>query len=161
MMIQCRFESIKGIKAHEWILRFLFGGAVCVFAGLMSKWFGREVGGLFLAFPAIFPASASLVESHERAHKARAGMDGTMRARTVAGIDAAGASIGCIGLAGFALLCWLPPAPPRPHRRLRAGHACLAAAVHRLLVAKEVADLPHATQQRPARLPRVLTVSLP
>jgi Protein of unknown function (DUF3147) len=107
MMIQCRFESIKGIKAHEWILRFLFGGAVCVFAGLMSKWFGREVGGLFLAFPAIFPASASLVESHERAHKARAGMDGTIRARTVAGIDAAGASIGCIGLAGFALLCWL------------------------------------------------------
>jgi hypothetical protein len=107
MMVQCRFESIKGIKAHEWILRFLFGGAVCVFAGLMSKSFGREVGGLFLAFPAIFPASASLVESHERAHKARAGMDGTLRARTVAGIDAAGASIGCIGLAGFALLCWL------------------------------------------------------
>jgi hypothetical protein len=30
-----------------------------------------------------------------------------MRGRTVAGIDAAGASIGCIGLAGFALLCWL------------------------------------------------------
>jgi Protein of unknown function (DUF3147) len=107
MMVQCRFESIKGIKAHEWILRFLFGGAVCVFAGLMSSWFGREVGGLFLAFPAIFPASASLVESHERAHKARAGMDGTLRGRTVAGIDAAGASIACIGLAGFALLCWL------------------------------------------------------
>jgi hypothetical protein len=107
MMIQCRFESIKGIEAHEWILRFLFGGAVCVFAGLMAKGFGREIGGLFLAFPAIFPASASLVESHERAHKARAGMDGTLRGRTVAAIDAAGASIGCIGLAGFALLCWL------------------------------------------------------
>ncbi len=107
MMVQCRFESIKGIKAHEWILRFFFGGAVCVVAGLIAKKWGPEIGGLFLAFPAIFPASASLVESHERAHKARAGMDGTLRGRTVAGIEAAGASIGCIGLAGFALLCWL------------------------------------------------------
>jgi hypothetical protein len=107
MMVQCRLEAIKGIKPHEWLLRFIFGGGVCVFAGLMAKWFGSEVGGLFLAFPAIFPAGASLVESHERAHKTRAGMDGTVRGRTVAGIEAAGAAIGCIGLAGFALLCWL------------------------------------------------------
>jgi hypothetical protein len=107
MMVQCRLESIKGIKAHEWIIRFFFGGAVCVLAGLVAKEWGPGVGGLFLAFPAIFPASASLVESHERAHKARAGIEGAIRGRTVAGIDAAGASIGCIGLAGFALLCWL------------------------------------------------------
>ncbi|HEY3703997.1 MAG TPA: DUF3147 family protein [Terracidiphilus sp.] len=106
-MVQVKFESIKGIKPHEWIIRFLFGGAVCVLAGLMSKGFGPEIGGLFLAFPAIFPASASLVESHEKQHKAKAGIDGTQRGHTVAGIDAAGASIGCIGLAGFALLCWL------------------------------------------------------
>ncbi len=106
-MIQCRGSAIKGIRPHEWILRFLFGGAVCVVAGLVAKWFGPEVGGLFLAFPAIFPASASLIESHERTHKARAGFDGTLRGRTVAGIDAAGASIGCIGLAGFAAACWL------------------------------------------------------
>ena len=107
MIAQIKFESIKGIKPHEWIVRFFFGGAVCIFAGLMSKWFGPEIGGLFLAFPAIFPASASLVEAHEKRHKARQGMDGTARGRTVAGIDAAGAAIGCIGLAGFALLCWL------------------------------------------------------
>lgn len=107
MMIQIKLESIKGIKPHEWIVRFLFGGAVCVFAGLMAKWFGPEIGGLFLAFPAIFPASACLVEAHEKQHKARVGLDGAQRGHTVAGIDAAGASIGCIGLAGFALVCWL------------------------------------------------------
>jgi hypothetical protein len=107
MMVQVKFESIKGIKPHEWIVRFLFGGAVCVFAGLMSKWFGPEIGGLFLAFPAIFPAGACLVESHEKQHKARAGIDGTQRGHTVAGIEAAGAAIGCIGLASFGLLCWL------------------------------------------------------
>jgi hypothetical protein len=106
-MVQCKFESIKGIKPHEWAIRFLFGGAVCVLAGLIAKKFGPEFGGLFLAFPAIFPAGASLVESHEREHKARVGLDGDMRGRTVAGIESAGAAIGCIGLAGFAVLCWL------------------------------------------------------
>ena len=107
MMVQCKLSAIKGILLHEWITRFLFGGAVCVFAGLMSKWFGPKIGGLFLAFPAIFPAGACLVEAHERKHKARAGFDGTQRGRTVAGIDAAGAAMGCFGLAGFAVVCWL------------------------------------------------------
>lgn len=105
MMVQCKFSAIKGILPHEWITRFVFGGAVCVFAGLMSKWFGPEIGGLFLAFPAIFPAGACLVEAHERRHKARAGFDGTQRGHIVAGIDAAGAAMGCVGLAGFALIC--------------------------------------------------------
>ena len=88
-------------------MRFVFGGGVCVAAGLISKRFGPEIGGLFLAFPAIFPAGASLLEAHERKHKARAGLDGTMRGRTVAGVDAAGTAMGCIGLMVFAVVCWL------------------------------------------------------
>ncbi|HWE85568.1 MAG TPA: DUF3147 family protein [Terracidiphilus sp.] len=107
MMAYPRFRAIKGIRPHEWILRFLFGGAVCVLAGLVAKKFGAGIGGLFLAFPAIFPASATLVEAHERRHKARSGFDGTRRGRTVASIDAAGTALGCIGLAGFAIVCWL------------------------------------------------------
>lgn len=107
MMVQCKFSAIKGILPHEWIVRFLFGGAVCVLAGLISKKWGPEIGGLFLAFPAIFPAGACLVETHERKHKARVCLDGTQRGHTVAGIDAAGAAIGCFGLASFAALCWL------------------------------------------------------
>jgi multisubunit Na+/H+ antiporter MnhG subunit len=39
-------------------------------------------------------------------HKARAGFDGTRRGRAVASIDATGAAIGCIGLAGFAIVLW-------------------------------------------------------
>ena len=107
MIVHARLAAIKGIRPHEWAIRFVFGGAVCVAAGLISKRFGPEVGGLFLAFPAIFPAGASLVEAHERKHKATAGLDGTKRGRTVAGVDAAGAAMGCIGLAGFAVVCWL------------------------------------------------------
>lgn len=107
MIVHSRLNAIKGIKPQEWIVRFAFGGGICVIAGLISRHWGAEIGGLFLAFPAIFPASASLVESHEQKHKARVGLDGTLRGRTVAGVDAAGASIGCIGLAGFAIACWL------------------------------------------------------
>lgn len=106
-MIQARFSAIKGIRPHEWAVRFLFGGLCCVAAGMIAKHFGPRIGGLFLAFPAIFPAGASLVAAHEKIHKARAGFDGTLRGRTVAAVDAAGAAIGCIGLAGFAIVCWL------------------------------------------------------
>src|SRR5579859_4967163 len=73
MIVQAKLESLKGIKPHEWVVRFLFGGAVCVIAGLIAKRFGPEIGGLFLAFPAIFPAGASMVEAHEKKHKARQG----------------------------------------------------------------------------------------
>ncbi len=107
MVVQAKFAALKGIALHEWAMRFLFGGIVCVLAGLISKRFGPGIGGLFLAFPAIFPASASLVEAHEKKHKARVGIDGTKRGRTVAGIDAAGTTLGCLGLAGFALTCWI------------------------------------------------------
>lgn len=107
MIVQPRFAAIKGIRPHEWIIRFVFGGAICVLAGWIAKHYGPAIGGLFLAFPAIFPASATLIEAHERMHKARAGFNGNRRGRIVAGIDAYGAMLGCIGLAAFALLCWL------------------------------------------------------
>ena len=106
-MIQAKLAALKGIKLHEAVLRFVFGGLVCVAAGMIAKRFGPGIGGLFLAFPAIFPAGATLVEAHEKTHKALAGFDGTNRGRSVAGIDAAGAAIGCIGLAGFAIVFWL------------------------------------------------------
>jgi len=107
MIVHARLSAIKGIKPHEWILRFVFGGAVCVIAGLIAQRFGPVIGGFFLALPAIFPASASLVEAHEKQHKARAGFDGTNRARIVAAIDALGTAMGCIGLAGFAFVFWI------------------------------------------------------
>jgi hypothetical protein len=87
-------------------VRFLFGGLSTVAAALIAKHFGPEVGGLFLAFPAIFPASASLVESHEIKRKAKVGLDGRNRGRMAASLDSQGASLGCIGLVGFAFVLW-------------------------------------------------------
>jgi len=69
--------------------------------GIGGKAYGPVVGGLFLAFPAIFPASASLIESHGRKRKNEIGADGTQRGRMAAAIDAAGAALGCIGLMIF------------------------------------------------------------
>ncbi len=48
-----------------------------------------------------------MVEAHEKRHKQQVGLDGTNRGRTVAGLDAVGAALGCFGLAGFAIICWL------------------------------------------------------
>lgn len=107
MVVQIKFASLKGIQPHEWLIRFVFGGAICVIAGVVSSHYGPAIGGLLLAFPAIFPAGASLVEAHERKHKARVGLDGAQRGRMVAGVEAIGASIGCIALACFAVFCWL------------------------------------------------------
>jgi hypothetical protein len=93
-------------KWYEYALRFLFGGLITAIAGIIAKEFGPEIGGLFLAFPAIFPASATLIEKHESEKKAQLGLKGTKRAAQAVSLAAAGASIGTIGLAAFALVIW-------------------------------------------------------
>jgi hypothetical protein len=77
-----------------------------VFAGIIAKKFGPTVGGLFLAFPAIFPASATLIESHEKEKKKRARLDPGIRPQNAIALDSAGSTMGAIGLFVFALLTW-------------------------------------------------------
>jgi hypothetical protein len=79
---------------------------VTALTGVIAKRWGPEIGGLFLAFPAIFPATATLIEKHERQKKERAGQNGTLRARAAAGLDVAGAAMGCMGLLAFAFVVW-------------------------------------------------------
>jgi hypothetical protein len=105
-MVSAQFSSLKDIRVHEYCVRFLFGGLCTVAAGLIAERFGAAVGGLFLAFPAIFPAGASLLEAHEKRKMAKAGLDGTNQGRAAASVDSAGASIGCIGLIAFATILW-------------------------------------------------------
>jgi hypothetical protein len=104
--IEVNWSSLKETKPHEYVVRFVFGGLTTVLAGLIAKRFGPAIGGLFLAFPAIFPASASLIESHEIKRKAKVGSDGRNRGRLAASLDSQGASLGCIGLMGFAFVVW-------------------------------------------------------
>src|SRR6202451_4741583 len=78
-----------------------------VVAGLIAARFGPVIGGLFLAFPAIFPASTPLMEKHVRERKEKAGLRGARRGKEAAALDAAGAALGSFGLAAFGLVIWL------------------------------------------------------
>jgi len=106
MRISLHWSALRKTQWHEYGVRFVFGGAITVIAGLIAKRFGPAVGGLFLAFPAIFPASATLVEKHEREKKKKAGIVATKRGRRAAALDAYGAALGSLGLLCFAAAVW-------------------------------------------------------
>ena len=106
MKVTFDMSALEKTRWNEYGVRFLFGGAITVIAGLLAKRFGPIFGGLFLAFPAIFPASATLVEKHEREKKRKAGIMNTTRGRQAAALDARGAVMGSFGLACFAFLVW-------------------------------------------------------
>jgi len=86
------FTGVKHTRWWEWALRFVFGGVVTVGAGLAARGFGNEIGGLFLAFPSILPASLTLVAQH--------------RGRDQAREDARGAAVGSFGLVVFGVVTW-------------------------------------------------------
>jgi hypothetical protein len=103
MLIRISFSSLGEGRWYEHVVRFLLGGAATVITGLIGTWWGPRVGGLFLAFPAMLCASATLVQSHERRRKKEAGLEGEKRGEDAAALDAAGAGLGSIGLAAFAV----------------------------------------------------------
>jgi hypothetical protein len=73
-------------------MRFVFGGLVAVAASLLADAYGPLLGGFFLAFPALLPASLTLVKEHD--------------GREAAADDARGAAIGSLGMGAFALVVW-------------------------------------------------------
>ena len=82
-------EGLKDKKPKDYLLRFLFGASISAGAALIGLKFPL-IGGMFLAFPAILPASLTLVERDS--------------GRKEAVIDAEGAIIGALGLLAFALV---------------------------------------------------------
>ncbi len=107
MIVRLNTSALRDIRWYEYVIRFALGGAMTVIAGLIASRFGPVIGGLFLAFPAIFPASATLIEKHERERKEKAGFSSARRGKEAAALDAAGAVLGSVGLAAFAVVIWL------------------------------------------------------
>lgn len=70
-------------------IRFVFGAGISLIAAVVGLVFGAKIGGLFLAFPAVLPATLTLIEQKEGTTKAMA--------------DASGGALGAVGLAAFAL----------------------------------------------------------
>jgi Protein of unknown function (DUF3147) len=83
-------EALGQISSRELIVRFCLGAAVSVIAGIIAQAVGARFGGLFLAFPAILPASLTIVQEKE----------GTRRADR----DAIGAVLGACALVVFAVV---------------------------------------------------------
>lgn len=106
MPVHAKASALKQSRWYEYLVRFALGGLVTVVAGVVADLWGPTAGGLFLAFPAIFCASATLIEKHERERKEEKGLKGTKRGRSAAALDAAGAGLGSIALAVFGAIIW-------------------------------------------------------
>ena len=107
MIVRFNPSALRDIGWYQYVVRFVLGGTMTVIAGLIASRWGPVVGGLFLAFPAIFPASVTLIEKHVRERKEKIGLSGSRRGKEAAALDAAGAVLGSLGLAAFAAVIWL------------------------------------------------------
>ncbi|HEY0908924.1 MAG TPA: DUF3147 family protein [Bradyrhizobium sp.] len=96
-------SSLKEGRLKEYLIRFALGGAATVFTGYISRCCGALIGGLFLALPAIFCASATLIEKHEIRRKREAGLDGRRRGEEAAALESAGTVLGAFGMLAFAV----------------------------------------------------------
>jgi hypothetical protein len=85
--------NLRKVRFRDCAIRFAFGAAISVVAGVVALRFGHKIGGVFLAFPAILPASLTLVAHKESDHHAS--------------INAEGAVLGGIALVGFSLTAYL------------------------------------------------------
>ena len=90
MPIQIQFGRLRSISAKHYVIRFGFGFVTSVIAAVVGQLAGGRVGGLFLAFPAILPATLTLLESKEGIAQALS--------------DIRGATIGAIGMVAFAVV---------------------------------------------------------
>ena len=79
-------------KPGEVAVRFAFGTVIAVVAGVLGMLVGQKFGGMFLAFPAILPATLTLIEKKEDTTKAY--------------LDMSGGVTGAIAMAGFAVTAW-------------------------------------------------------
>jgi hypothetical protein len=92
-------SAVRKAKPRDWLVRFAFGGAISVGTGLIAHFWGPSVGGLFLAFPAILPATLTLAKQRD--------------GRAEATEDARGGSLGAVALVAFgAVACGLLPTLP-------------------------------------------------
>lgn len=90
--IGLRPGALRDIPSRDLLIRFGFGAAISAIAAWVAIVAGSGPGGILLAFPAILPATLTLVEREEGERKAE-------------DLDV-GAVLGALALAPFALVIW-------------------------------------------------------
>jgi Protein of unknown function (DUF3147) len=115
----------SALRESSWaghLLRFAIGGLVTAAVGLFTKATSPKTGGLLLAVPSIMPLGIALLARLQR--KKLAGRGGADRARHAAVVEAAGATMGSLGLLAFAIVAW--QLLPRPRAFIALPAATLA-----------------------------------
>jgi membrane protein YqaA with SNARE-associated domain len=139
MVIRADTSKLKQLDWWQFGIRFVLGGLITAVAGILAEKLGPAIGGLFLAFPAIFSASVTLVEKNERENKQKKGLTGDERGRAAAMLDAYGAALGSIALMLFAVLIWLQVTRHAPWRvLLEATAVWIAGAVTAWTIARRL-----------------------
>lgn len=82
--------ELRKAKVGPLALRFAFGAAISIIAGLAGMSLGSIIGGMLLAFPAIAPATLTLIEKED--------------GNAAAVHDVGGAVFGGVGLIAFAVV---------------------------------------------------------
>jgi uncharacterized membrane protein (GlpM family) len=85
--------KVAKVRPRELGLRFVLGFVISVVAGVITVVGGPKLGGMFLAFPSILPASLTLLAKRH--------------GRRAAELEARGSVLGAVALAAFAGWCWL------------------------------------------------------
>ncbi len=83
-------SKVKSHRFGDYAVRFAFGAAIALVAGLVGMALGPKAGGVLLGFPAILPASLTLIEKKE--------------GKEEASIDSVGAILGATAMIAFAVL---------------------------------------------------------
>jgi hypothetical protein len=106
-------------------VRFLFGALIALAAGLVGMRFGPNIGGLFLAFPAVLPAALTILEKDS--------------GKTAAEIDSLGAILGSFAMIAFAFAATITIVPlGGPPAVVAAWAVWLAVAVALFVTARRV-----------------------
>lgn len=117
--------ALRKVPVRDMAIRFAFGAAISVVAGVISIGAGPRFGGMFLAFPAILPATLSLLEKEASERQADHDDDGAV--------------LGAASLAVFAGLGhWLFPTSGAAIALVAAAAGWLASALLLYLVARQV-----------------------
>lgn len=83
-------SKLRKVRLRDYAIRFAMGATISIIAAIVGKVIGVRFGGTLLAFPAILPASLTLIQEEE----------GTRRADR----DAIGAILGAVGLVIFGMV---------------------------------------------------------
>ena len=93
------FRAVREIRPKDLAVRFAFGAAVSIVAGLIGVAAGQRLGGVMLAAPAVLPATLTIIEKKE--------------GRGPAVTEVQGSVPGAIALIGFALVATVSTAKLR------------------------------------------------